>query len=168
MDKINRVSEEAWTYLNKWPMHSWTKSQFSHRPKLDNICNNACEVFNARIKEARSKPIITLLEEVRMFVMRSIAKNKVKLNNHVGKLPPVNEEYEKFEVHGHPTNMVVDLGKRLCTCQFWMLTGIPCVHACAALARVNKRHEDFYHPLVTMDSYRKTYEHHINPLLASL
>ncbi|RYR04781.1 hypothetical protein Ahy_B06g084557 [Arachis hypogaea] len=73
-------------------------------------------------------------------------------------------EYEKFEVHGHPTNMVVDLGKRLCTCQFWMLTGIPCVHACAALARVNKRPEDFCHPLVTMDSYKKTYEHHINPL----
>ncbi|RYR34663.1 hypothetical protein Ahy_A10g049646 [Arachis hypogaea] len=185
MDKIKRVSEEAWTYLNKWPRSSWTKSQFSHRTKLDNICNNACEVFNARIKEARSKPIITLLEEVRMFVMRSIAKNKIKLNNHVGKLPPViqsrlekvrkesknwvpiwtgDEEYEKFEVHGHPTNMVVDLGKRLCTCQFWMLTGIPCVHACAALARVNKRPEDFCHPLVTMDSYRKTYEHHINPL----
>ncbi|RYR10979.1 hypothetical protein Ahy_B05g079470 [Arachis hypogaea] len=74
------------------------------------------------------------------------------------------QEYEKFEVYGHPTNMVVDLGKRLCTCQFWMLTGIPCVHACAALARVNKRPEDFCHPLVTMDSYRKTYEHHINPL----
>ncbi|RYR32878.1 hypothetical protein Ahy_A10g047403 [Arachis hypogaea] len=65
------------------------------------------------------------------------------------------EEYEKFEVHGRPTNMVVDLSKRLCTCQFWMLTGISCVHACAALARVNKRPEDFCHPL-------KTYEHHIN------
>ncbi|RYR62679.1 hypothetical protein Ahy_A04g020398 isoform A [Arachis hypogaea] len=26
--------------------------------------------------------------------------------------------YEKFEVHRHPTNHVVDLGKRLCTCQF--------------------------------------------------
>ncbi|XP_016185297.1 uncharacterized protein LOC107626922 [Arachis ipaensis] len=172
MDKIKRVSEEAWTYLNKWPRHSWTKSQFSHRPKLDNICNNACEVFNARIKEARSKPIITLLEEVRMFVMRSIAKNKIKLNNHIGKLPPViqsrlekvrkesknwvpiwtgDEAYEKFEVHGQPTNMVVDLGKRLCTCQLWMLTGIPCVHACAALARVNKRPEDFCHPLKRAD-----------------
>ncbi|RYR30901.1 hypothetical protein Ahy_B01g055689 [Arachis hypogaea] len=57
------------------------------------------------------------------------------------------EAYEKFEVHGHLTNMVVDLGKRLCTCQFWMLTGIPCVHACAAFARVNKRPEDFCHPL---------------------
>ncbi|RYR66471.1 hypothetical protein Ahy_A03g012461 isoform B [Arachis hypogaea] len=128
MDKIKRVSEEAWT---KWPRHSWTKA------KLDNICNHACEIFNPRIKEARSKPIITLLEEVRMFVMRSIAKNKVKLNTHVRKIPPViqirlekvrkesknwvpiwtgDEDYEKFEVHGHPTNMVVDLGKRLCTC----------------------------------------------------
>ncbi|RYR60970.1 hypothetical protein Ahy_A04g018062 [Arachis hypogaea] len=129
------------------------QSQFSHRPKLDNIYNNACEVFNARIKEVRSKPIITLLED---------------LNNHVGKLPLViqsrlekvhkesknwvliwtgDEEYEKFEVHGHPTNMVVDLGKRLCTCQFWMLTYIPCVYVCAVLARVNKRSEDFCHPL---------------------
>ncbi|XP_072054961.1 uncharacterized protein [Arachis hypogaea] len=89
MDKIKRVSGDAWTCLNKWLRHSWTKSQFSHRPKLDNICNNACEVFNAWIKEAKSKPIITLLEEVRMFVMRLIAKNKVKLNKHVGKLPPV-------------------------------------------------------------------------------
>ncbi|RYQ94844.1 hypothetical protein Ahy_B08g089797 [Arachis hypogaea] len=70
----------------------------------------------------------------------------------------------KFEVHGHPTNMVVDLGKRLCTCQFWMLTGMPCVHACAALARVNKRPEDFFHKWLTMDAYRDTYAHYINPL----
>ncbi|RYQ99546.1 hypothetical protein Ahy_B07g087491 isoform A [Arachis hypogaea] len=74
------------------------------------------------------------------------------------------EDYEKFEVHGHPTNMVVDLGKRLCTCQFWMLTSIPCVHACAALARVNKRPEDFCHQLCTMEAYNKTYAHHINHL----
>ncbi|XP_016186096.1 uncharacterized protein LOC107627784 [Arachis ipaensis] len=89
MKKIKKINEEAWNYLNKWLMDSWTKSAFSHAPKLDNICNNTCEVFNARIKEARAKPIITLLEEVRMFVMRTITKNKVKLAKHVGKLPPM-------------------------------------------------------------------------------
>ncbi|RYR67172.1 hypothetical protein Ahy_A03g013463 [Arachis hypogaea] len=72
--------------------------------------------------------------------------------------------YEKFEVHGHPTHHVVDLGKKLCTCQFWMLTGIPCVHACAAISRVNKWPEDFCHKLLTMESYKATYSHHINPL----
>ncbi|RYR07375.1 hypothetical protein Ahy_B05g074719 [Arachis hypogaea] len=70
------------------------------------------------------------------------------------------DEYEKFEVHGHPTNMVVDLGKRLCTCQFWIM---PCVHACAALTRVNKKPEDFCHKWLTMDAYRDTYAHYINP-----
>nr|XP_025621445.1 uncharacterized protein LOC112712727 [Arachis hypogaea]XP_025675519.1 uncharacterized protein LOC112775838 [Arachis hypogaea] len=120
-----------------------------------------------------------------MFVMRTIAKNKVKLQNHIGKLTPViksrlekvrkeskhwkpiwtgDNGCEKFEVHGHSTNHVVDIGKKLCTCQFWMLTGIPCVHACAALSRVNKQPEDFCHRWLTMDSYKETYNHHINPI----
>ncbi|RYR67473.1 hypothetical protein Ahy_A03g013856 [Arachis hypogaea] len=30
-----------------------TRSQSNHRPKLDSICNNTCEVFNSKIKEAR-------------------------------------------------------------------------------------------------------------------
>ncbi|RYR48503.1 hypothetical protein Ahy_A07g034525 [Arachis hypogaea] len=59
----------------------------SHKPKLDSICNNAYEVFNSKIKDAQAKPIITLLEEVRMFVMRTIAKNKVKLQNHTAESP---------------------------------------------------------------------------------
>ncbi|RYR16460.1 hypothetical protein Ahy_B04g073489 [Arachis hypogaea] len=41
---------------------------------------------------------------------------------------------------------------------------MPCVHACVALARVNKRLEDFCHKWLTMDAYRDTYAHYINPL----
>ncbi|XP_016206765.1 uncharacterized protein LOC107647162 [Arachis ipaensis] len=87
--KIERVNKEAWEYLNKWPRDSWSRAFFSNAPKIDNICNNACEVFNSKIKDARAKPIITLLEEVRMYVMRSIARNKVKLNSNTGVLPPI-------------------------------------------------------------------------------
>ncbi|RYR26854.1 hypothetical protein Ahy_B02g061164 [Arachis hypogaea] len=179
MDRIKRMNEDAWKYLDKWPREAWMRSQFRHNPKLDSICNNACEVFNSKIKQVRGKPILTLLEEVRMFFMRTMAKNKVKLDNHLGLLPPVIKSrlekvrkesrnwyaiwsgdtgYEKFEVHGRPTNHMVDLRKRLCICQFWMLTGIPCVHACAALARVNKHSEDFCHKLITMKSYKETYK----------
>ncbi|XP_052117340.1 uncharacterized protein LOC127747465 [Arachis duranensis] len=75
--KIERVNKKAWEYLNKWPRDSWSWVFFSNAPKIDNICNNACEVFNSRIKDARAKPIITLLEEVRMYAMRSIARNKI-------------------------------------------------------------------------------------------
>ncbi|RYR54302.1 hypothetical protein Ahy_A06g029560 [Arachis hypogaea] len=117
--------------------------------------------------------------------MRSIAKNKVKLANYIGKLPPVqhsrlqkirkesgkwlpiwsgDEHYERFEIHGWPTNMVVDLGKSICTCRFWQITSMPCVHACAALSRVNKDPEDFCHKWLTMDSYKATYLHSLNPI----
>ncbi|QHN76893.1 Transposon protein [Arachis hypogaea] len=63
----------------------------------------------------------------------------MKFRNHVGLLPPVQRsrlekirnqsknwvpmwsrdaDYEQFEVHGWPTNMAVDFGKRICTCGF--------------------------------------------------
>ncbi|RYR42414.1 hypothetical protein Ahy_A08g038889 [Arachis hypogaea] len=42
--------------------------------------------------------------------------------------------------------------------------GIPCVHACAVLSRVNKQPENFCHRWLTMDSYKETYNHHINPI----
>ncbi|RYR11239.1 hypothetical protein Ahy_B05g079703 [Arachis hypogaea] len=42
--------------------------------------------------------------------------------------------------------------------------GMPCVHAYAALARVNKRPKDFCHKWLTMDAYGDTYAHYINPL----
>ncbi|RYR02747.1 hypothetical protein Ahy_B06g081561 [Arachis hypogaea] len=41
---------------------------------------------------------------------------------------------------------------------------IPCVHAYAALARVNKYPEDFCHKLLTIESYKETYKYHINPI----
>ncbi|XP_072088187.1 uncharacterized protein [Arachis hypogaea] len=87
--KIERVNKEACEHLNKWPRDSWSRAFFSNALKIDNICNNACEVFNSRIKDTRAKPIITLLEEVKMYAMRSIARNKVKLNSKTGILPPI-------------------------------------------------------------------------------
>ncbi|XP_052109654.1 uncharacterized protein LOC110275608 [Arachis duranensis] len=185
MLRLKRRNEEAWAYLNKWPKESWTRAFFSHGPKMDNICNNGCEVFNSRIKEFRAKPIITLLEEVRMFATRSIAKNKVKLSHHIGKLPPIQQSrlqkirkdsqkwtpiwcgddgYQRFEIHGWPTNMAVDLSKSICTCRFWQITGMPCVHARAAISRINKNPEDFCHHWLTMEAYRATYMHSLNPI----
>ncbi|RYR52658.1 hypothetical protein Ahy_A06g027542 [Arachis hypogaea] len=156
------------------PTHDDTKSMAEHEnPKLHHIPN----------PKPTTKPNTTPTVK-----QNKKPKQNQKPKRRTGFLYGLGDEaYEKFEVHEQPTNMVVDLGKRLCTCQFWMLTGcfylnysmawsglelpfvwcalgIPCVHACAALARVNRRPEDFCHPLVTMESYRKTYEHYINPL----
>ncbi|MED6194013.1 hypothetical protein PIB30_119086 [Stylosanthes scabra] len=159
MDRLRGRNEQAWAYLDKWPKKSWTRSFFSHGPKIDNICNNACEVFNSRNKEFRAKPIITLLEEVRMFVMTTIAKNKLKLSHYIGKLPPIQKSrlqklireskkwtpvwsedgpFQRFQVQGEPDDMAVDLSKGVCTCRFWQITS-PLnfnTHMCFVLFRV--------------------------------
>ncbi|RYQ84517.1 hypothetical protein Ahy_B10g103895 [Arachis hypogaea] len=122
-----------------------------------NRAANRAWLASKLVKKVRKYPNFKQCEAATYFRSKKESKNWVPIWTG-------DEAYEKFEVHGQPTNMVVDLGKRLCTYQFWMLTGIPCVHVCAALAWVNKRPEDFCHPLTTMDSYRKTYEHYINPL----
>ncbi|RYQ99267.1 hypothetical protein Ahy_B07g087172 [Arachis hypogaea] len=40
---------------------------------------------------------------------------------------------EVYKVQRWPTNMVVDLGKHTCSCRFWQLTGMPCMHAISAI-----------------------------------
>ncbi|RYR73593.1 hypothetical protein Ahy_A02g008014 [Arachis hypogaea] len=73
-------------------------------------------------------------------------------------------DYEQFEVHGWPTNMVVDLGKKICTCGFWQLSGMSCVYACTAMARAGKQPEKFCHKWLIMDTYNDIYAFHINPI----
>ncbi|KAL5124560.1 hypothetical protein HKD37_02G004937 [Glycine soja] len=90
MAHLKTINCQAWEYLNKWPKQAWTKAHFSTTtPKVDNICNNTCEVFNSRILQYRCKPIITMLEEIRSYIMRTMAARKVKLSGKSGPLCPV-------------------------------------------------------------------------------
>ncbi|XP_016192168.1 uncharacterized protein LOC107633047 [Arachis ipaensis] len=177
MNRVKLINQKAWEYLEKWPKDAWTKAHFSELPKVDNICNNACESFNAKIKHDRGKPILTLAEEVRRIIMKSIVDNWKKLENYQGILPPVqqsrleamtalsshwapqwsgDEKEELYEVHGWPTNMVVDLGKHTCSCRFWQLTAIQ--------DKNDKRAEDYCHDWLKMEAYRKTYCFNVNPV----
>ncbi|RYR05176.1 hypothetical protein Ahy_B06g085052 [Arachis hypogaea] len=76
MDKLKKINVGAWEYLDKISPKQWSRAHFSEYPKMDNYTNNNCKVFNAKVKKMRGKPIITMLEEVRCYVMRIMAKNK--------------------------------------------------------------------------------------------
>ncbi|KAL5177536.1 hypothetical protein HKD37_08G023282 [Glycine soja] len=102
MAHLKTINCQAWEYLNKWPKQAWTKAHFSTIPKVDNICNNTCEVFNSRILQYRCKPIITMLEEIRSYIMRTMAARKVKLSGKPGPLCPV--QYKRLEKEFHFAN----------------------------------------------------------------
>ncbi|RYQ95069.1 hypothetical protein Ahy_B08g090060 [Arachis hypogaea] len=63
-----------------------------------------------------------------------------------------------------PHKVMVDIGKRTCSCRFRQLTGLPCRHACAALAYQNRKPEEHAHNWLSMGAYNSTYEYVIQPV----
>ena len=56
-----------------------SRSHFNTHCKCDMLLNNICECFNSNILNARDKPIITMLEKVRVNLMERIHKKRDKM-----------------------------------------------------------------------------------------
>jgi len=143
MDRVKRLNKSAWEYLNKWPKEAWTRAYFKENSKVDNITNNNCEVFNAKIVNYRTKPILTMVEEVRCYIMRTMTTRKVKFAGRTGPLCPVQaSRLEKeliesnkwtptwtgpprlsYQVQNGSIKVDVDLEAMTCACRYWQLSG---------------------------------------------
>ena len=66
--------------LEHWPVQNWCAAFFSDIIKCDVIDNNMCETFNGVIVEARCKPIISMLEDIRLYVMKMLVTKKQFVN----------------------------------------------------------------------------------------
>ena len=69
MQKILAIDKGAHAYQCDVPNASWSKYAFSYHMKCDMLLNNLTESFNTWIKDARSKPILTMCEEIRQQIM---------------------------------------------------------------------------------------------------
>jgi len=111
MDVVKRKNEKAWAYLVKWHRETWTKAYFSENCKVDNITNNNCKSFDAKILKLRNKPILSLSEDIRTYIMRKKTSAKLKMTSRLGPLVPMQQsklEKEKVESNKWTTNWVND------------------------------------------------------------
>ena len=69
MQDMKELDKEAWEYLIDIQPTQWTKSHFTSRTIFDCYVNNLSESFNSMILEARDKPIIAMLEWIRVRLM---------------------------------------------------------------------------------------------------
>jgi hypothetical protein len=110
---------------------------------VDNITNNTCEGFNSSILKYRGKPILTMAEEIRCYIMRTMNTNRLKLANRTGILCPMQQSrLEKHKINSNiwtpmwsgdgrfqvsknnfVTHVDVDIYAQICTCRIWQLTG---------------------------------------------
>ncbi|XP_016199775.1 uncharacterized protein LOC107640790 [Arachis ipaensis] len=185
MEKLKGVNKAAWEYLMRFELATWVKAFFSHGPKVDNLTNNLCEVFNAKVVKYKMKPVLTMCEEIRCYLMRRMTKHIRLLEHHSRKLAPIQEkrlqrlikpssrwitewvgdnERKRFQVSRKQTKVDVDLIKHTCSCNVWQLTGMPCIHGIAAIRKRHDQVDDYVHHWLCMESIHKTYAHCIKPV----
>jgi len=96
MKEIKAINPEAFKYLIKIPVRHWSRSYFKPDNKCDTLVNNMSESFNSVIVGPRSKPIVTMLEEIRVYIMERWEKNRQKIQRYTDSvLPNIKKKIEK-------------------------------------------------------------------------
>ncbi|XP_062114510.1 uncharacterized protein LOC133825610 [Humulus lupulus] len=147
------------------------------------LLKNLCESFNAAILDARQKPIITLLEKIRYWLMsryyvkrESVSKWVQPVGKMIMKVIEKNKsvarhcqctradthrfqmQYKDFECFS------VNLVEKVCTCRLFQLSGIPCGHALSAIWSGNLNIMDFVDVAYKKDTLLAQYIGIIEPM----
>ncbi|GJW65916.1 splicing factor [Tanacetum coccineum] len=150
MDEIKRLDPEAYAYLMGREPGSWCRAFFQPAVKCASFENGISESFNSRLVNARGKPIITMLEDIRVYVMQrnwALSKQASELDDNI--CPSIRKKlnilkkqqrswqvfpsgYQVLEVRKKDEAYGVNLIERSCVCKLWDISGIPCVHAVAS------------------------------------
>ncbi|KAK3218408.1 hypothetical protein Dsin_012378 [Dipteronia sinensis] len=90
MAEIKKLNEKAWEWLNEISPSQWSKSYFSVYPKCDMTLNNLCEIVNGNreVLEARSSPIYSMLEMLRIKIMNRRARRIAEIKRWPPLVPP--------------------------------------------------------------------------------
>ncbi|KAG5572200.1 hypothetical protein H5410_061966 [Solanum commersonii] len=144
---MSRLGESIVEALLKYNKEAWCRAFFKERRKCDVVENNMCKTFNSWILAARFKSIITMLEEIRVKVMKRMNQLRQFSEKWIIDVSPTTMDILRknaeiadncevkfsgdldFEIHDPPYKHVVDLKKKVCSCRSWQLKGIPCGHA---------------------------------------
>ena len=155
LKKLGEVSKPAAEDLMKYNPANWCMAFFSSRCKSDLVDNNMCETFNSTILQARFKPIISMLDDIRTAALHRLAVNKASIDKWIADWSPecmdIFQENSEvacgcsvlfngasgYEISDGPDRHTVFLDKQLCTCRAWDLTGISYCYVICAMDHAN-------------------------------
>ncbi|KAK1587400.1 hypothetical protein Q3G72_012459 [Acer saccharum] len=176
MEMMRSESVAAYEWLADKNPHHWSRAYFKDTAVCDMLCNNMCEAFNKAILQARDKPVITLMEMIRNYLMKRLVKKRAKLDKWTHDIGPnVFRILEKLKMESsicqpeYSGNLkyqvrclgdeqyVVDIDTKTCACNRWQLIGIPCIHGISCILSSNRDPIDYIHYRYKKESYRKAY-----------
>ncbi|CAL8075104.1 unnamed protein product [Prunus armeniaca] len=66
---MRKLSQAAFDWVTALDPSQWCGAYFKTHFKRDILLNNTCETFNGALLETRDKPILTMLERIRYYIM---------------------------------------------------------------------------------------------------
>ncbi|KAL2246245.1 UNVERIFIED_CONTAM: hypothetical protein Sindi_2892700 [Sesamum indicum] len=185
MKQMSVLDKTAAEWFNDKPPTQWSRSHFKTDIKCDVLLNNCCETFNSNILEAREKPIVTMLEWIREYLMRRLQENRDRaelkwtgvicprivkiIEKNVEKSAdciPIKADSSHYQLNCFDGSQhSVDLDKRSCSCRKWNLNGIPCKHACSAILCKGDDPIKYVNECYSVASYKNVYKTAIMPMV---
>ncbi|XP_023737311.2 uncharacterized protein LOC111885278 [Lactuca sativa] len=155
MKEIQVLNPAAYDYLMETNPKYWSRAFFQEGKMCDAVENGLSESFNSVIRDARKKPIITMLEEIRLYVMERLYWQVLPSG------------LNQFETRNLAESYDVDLDKKTCTCRVWQLNGYGCVHLVATISYLNRDIATYVDPMLYAAFYKNTYKYHIHGMNGS-
>uniref|UniRef100_A0A2N9F2M6 Zinc finger PMZ-type domain-containing protein n=1 Tax=Fagus sylvatica TaxID=28930 RepID=A0A2N9F2M6_FAGSY len=149
MEYLKGLDEKAWKWLSKILAKQWCKAYFTKRALSDCLVNNISKSFNDMILSARDKPILSMLEWIRVRLMTRLHMKRIGVEKYGGSVcSNVQDKLEKLKMES----------------MIWDLTGIPCKHGVAAIYKNLKHPEDYLHDCYLKEAYLNVYSEIIHPM----
>ncbi|GJV91429.1 pentatricopeptide repeat-containing protein [Tanacetum coccineum] len=173
MEKIKRANPNAYDYLLKKEPKTWSRAYFHLGTNCEAVENRFSKCFNSVILSVRSKPLITMLEAIRvivlerMHIMRNLCDKWT-----VDVCPNIQKRFwhviptggNLFEVRNGSEAFGVDEERRNCSCKLWQLSGLPCCHAIAVIFKLNRMVEDYVPDCYRKQAFYDTYHQYLTPV----
>ncbi|GKD37223.1 60S ribosomal protein L34 [Tanacetum coccineum] len=152
MNLIGNIDPEAKQWLVDRNLNSWCRAFFKMDRGFAAYENGIAESYHNAIRIARGKPLIKMLEEIRVYLMQRLYSMHNLASNLVDSITPsIRKEIEhlkeaqrfwivypcgnnEYEIRKGDTSYGVNIENRTCACKWWDLSGVPCVHSVASFS----------------------------------
>ncbi|XP_058776265.1 uncharacterized protein LOC131650577 [Vicia villosa] len=88
MKQLKEINVKALEWLSNIPTKAWCKHAFTFYPKCVVLMNNVSEAFNSTILVAGDKPILTMCEWVRIYLMNKNSSLREKVDRWKHRIMP--------------------------------------------------------------------------------
>ncbi|KAL7207545.1 hypothetical protein ACSBR1_029479 [Camellia fascicularis] len=177
-----RCGRSVEKFLDDLPNECWCNAYFQGK-RYGEMCTNAAEYFNSWIRNERHLFSTSLVDAIRVKLMEQFSRRK-EARNKWNRIVCLFAE-KKLEEAFNDTkawivkkcsddiyeiqldhSVMVDIGKRSCSCRLWEIDSFPCKHGFCAIKRSGKDLNCFLDDYYRVSSYCDSYSHSIYPVLS--